>query len=365
MIPSEFKAFAKDVIKNKIKKPVCVISSPGVGKSKILQQVAQEEGCIYVDLRLAQIEPGDAIGIPYQENGITKWARPSWLPEKGPMVLVFEEFNRAPRDIRSAVMQALTENRINEHLFPEDTFIFGAINPDNGNHQVDELDTAYIRRFLMLKLEPNFSDFKKFFSKNPDMVDIVQFLSVEKRFLCQEEKFDLPSSGFRPSSWEDLGKFIPLISQEKPYDLFEVFSGLVGTEAALAFRGFLNSKNSPLTAKEIATDWPNLKKRFSEQKSDEVAFTIDSIAELLGFDEADKPTIDKKFWSEIKFRNILNFWSEIEKEYQVILYKKIDNDKIIELTKKFPAAKPDALKLYQILDTLGIEDDLDVSEKAE
>ena len=55
----------------------------GIGKSDIVKQVTNELGLGFIDLRLAQMEPGDLIGIPYRDGDRTSWAKPEWFPKEG------------------------------------------------------------------------------------------------------------------------------------------------------------------------------------------------------------------------------------------------------------------------------------------
>jgi len=45
--------------------PIFLHSSPGIGKSSIVSQVAKENELGFVDVRLSQMEQSDVAGIPY------------------------------------------------------------------------------------------------------------------------------------------------------------------------------------------------------------------------------------------------------------------------------------------------------------
>ena len=62
--------------------PVFVWGSPGIGKSSIIKQIAEEKGLEFVDLRLSLLDPTDLKGIPFfdQENNQAVWASPNFLP---------------------------------------------------------------------------------------------------------------------------------------------------------------------------------------------------------------------------------------------------------------------------------------------
>ena len=62
--------------------PILIHSSPGVGKSSIVRQVARKLGIGFVDVRLAEMESVDIRGLPSvdKENGVMKWNAPDFWP---------------------------------------------------------------------------------------------------------------------------------------------------------------------------------------------------------------------------------------------------------------------------------------------
>ena len=60
----------------KLKRPMMLWGSPGIGKSDIIQQIGDEEDRPVIDLRLLLMEPTDLRGIPYynKEKNCMDWA---------------------------------------------------------------------------------------------------------------------------------------------------------------------------------------------------------------------------------------------------------------------------------------------------
>ena len=56
---------------------------PGIGKTDIVRQLAEEIGAQLFDLRLTTIEPQDLRGLPYYDHEARKtvWYRPEDLPD--------------------------------------------------------------------------------------------------------------------------------------------------------------------------------------------------------------------------------------------------------------------------------------------
>lgn len=67
------------------KRPVFLWGPPGIGKSEIVVEIANEWGnTLVIDLRMAQMEPTDIRGIPFfnKDLGVMDWAPPIELPSE-------------------------------------------------------------------------------------------------------------------------------------------------------------------------------------------------------------------------------------------------------------------------------------------
>ena len=53
---------------------------PGVGKSQMVAQVAENQNTPLIDIRLSQMEPSDLRGIPFKKGDAVEWAVPAMLP---------------------------------------------------------------------------------------------------------------------------------------------------------------------------------------------------------------------------------------------------------------------------------------------
>ncbi|MFP4449450.1 MAG: AAA family ATPase, partial [Rhodosalinus sp.] len=77
---------------------------PGVGKTQIVQELAEKIGARLFDLRLTTIEPQDLRGLPYYDHDTrrTVWYRPEDLPDDPdrPAVLFLDEITSASPMLR-------------------------------------------------------------------------------------------------------------------------------------------------------------------------------------------------------------------------------------------------------------------------
>jgi hypothetical protein len=137
------------------RRPVLLEGSTGIGKSEVVQALAQRLGVGHVVLDLSLLEPPDLVGLPIVENGTTRYATPRILPREGSGILMLEELNRAERYIQQPALQLLSARALHEYVLPEGWVVFAAINPPTGEYQVSPLDPALRARFLELPVRPD------------------------------------------------------------------------------------------------------------------------------------------------------------------------------------------------------------------
>lgn len=73
MTPTELKAYLNHLVSKHLQISTMIWGSPGIGKSSIVAQVAQEHDIDFVDVRLSQLAPTDLRGLLVAENSISRW----------------------------------------------------------------------------------------------------------------------------------------------------------------------------------------------------------------------------------------------------------------------------------------------------
>jgi hypothetical protein len=132
------------------RRPVLLEGPTGIGKSQIVSEFARVRGLGFVVLDLSLLEPPDLVGLPIMENGRTRYASPAELPRDGCGVLMLEELNRAEIPVMQPALQLLSARRLHTYELPEGWTCVAAINPEDGDYQVNRLDPALRARFLQL-----------------------------------------------------------------------------------------------------------------------------------------------------------------------------------------------------------------------
>lgn len=160
---SEVKAFLLHVLANNQeqeksgfpKTPVCIWGKHGVGKTELVQSLAQEQGWQLAYIAPAQFEEmGDLLGMPCIENGKTVFKAPAWVPtQPGPGILLIDDVNRADDRILRGIMQLLQLYQLVSWQLPPQWDIVLTANPDGGDYSVTPMDDALLTRMMHITLE--------------------------------------------------------------------------------------------------------------------------------------------------------------------------------------------------------------------
>jgi hypothetical protein len=135
---------------------------PGVGKSQVVQQLADRIGAQLFDLRLTTIEPQDLRGLPYYDHAARKtvWYRPEDLPSDPdvPAVLFLDELTAASPYLQPTVYGLLQERRVGRHVLPDTVFIVAAGNAVEDGAIAYEMGTALSDRLVHLHMVAEATD---------------------------------------------------------------------------------------------------------------------------------------------------------------------------------------------------------------
>ena len=137
------------------KTPICIWGRHGIGKTEIVQSLAQELNYAFRYIAPAQFEEmGDLVGMPAIENGRTVFRAPEWVPEsEGPGILLIDDANRADDRILRGIMQLLQNFELVSWKLPPKWQIILTANPDGGDYSVTPMDDAMITRMMHITLE--------------------------------------------------------------------------------------------------------------------------------------------------------------------------------------------------------------------
>ena len=99
--------FLNQIIKNKIQSSLMIWGAPGIGKSSIVESVANSNDLELIDLRISQLAPTDLRGIPVPKDDKAFWFPPEFLPTEGKGILFLDEINAAPPSLTESMLMPL------------------------------------------------------------------------------------------------------------------------------------------------------------------------------------------------------------------------------------------------------------------
>lgn len=221
--------------------PVFIHGSPGIGKSYIVNDIAQSHNLSLIDVRLSQLDAVDLRGIPTISNEQTKWMPPVFLPtdENSEGILFLDELNSAPLSVQAAIYQLVLDRKIGEYTLPKGWRIVCAGNKIDDKGIVFKLPSPLINRMIHIVLEAKFDDFKVWAIQNEIHPFIVGFLGFRPDLLSSE----VPSSTetnpafCTPRAWAMLSKIIKSHSDINAIN--PIVYGTVGYAAGIEFLSFV------------------------------------------------------------------------------------------------------------------------------
>ena len=134
----------------------------GMGKTAIIKQAFEKAGLKYQYFSAATMDPFvDFIGCPKErkdeETGemYLDLVRPKQFANDEVEAIFLDEYNRAPKKVRNAVMELIQFKSINGKKFNNLKVVWTAINPAEDEYDVDVLDGAQKDRFHIFVEVPN------------------------------------------------------------------------------------------------------------------------------------------------------------------------------------------------------------------
>jgi len=262
---SLLKAFSK-------KRPLFLWGPPGIGKSELVADIAQELGGYMIDLRLGQMEPTDIRGIPFynKDSGKMDWAEPVDLPTKEfasqyPIVVLFlDEMNSAAPSVQAAAYQLILNRRSGKYFLPDNVVMVAAGNRESDKGVTYRMPTPLANRFIHQEMRVDFPSYQEWAVNNNIHKDVVGYLSFAKQDLYDFDPKSASRAFATPRSWT----FVSQILEDEDGDddtIMNLIAGTVGEGLAVKFmthrkiagrmpkpEDILSGKEKDLNVKEVS-----------------------------------------------------------------------------------------------------------------
>jgi len=224
-----------------VKRPLFLWGPPGIGKSELVEGIANDLGGLMIDLRLGQMEPTDIRGIPFYNKDIGKmdWAPPVELPDEEtasqyPIVVLFlDELNSAAPSVQSAAYQLILNRRIGKYRLPDNVVMVAAGNRESDKGVTYRMPTPLANRFIHQEMKVDFPSWQEWAVNNRIHKDVVGYLSFAKQDLYDFDAKSASRAFATPRSWT----FVSQLLDDNVDDetLTNLIAGTVGEGLAVKF----------------------------------------------------------------------------------------------------------------------------------
>ncbi|MBO4818804.1 MAG: AAA family ATPase, partial [Firmicutes bacterium] len=176
-------------------RPVLLIGPPGIGKTAIMKQIADETGCGLVAYSMTHHTRQSAIGLPYisqkEYGGIKRPVTEYTMSEivasvyeymeksgKKSGILFLDEINCVSETLEPVILQLLQNKTFGNVSLPEDWIIVTAGNPPEYNKSVREFDMVTLDRVKRIDVEADLDVWKTYAEGHGIHPAIMAYFSV-------------------------------------------------------------------------------------------------------------------------------------------------------------------------------------------
>ena len=219
-------------------------SSPGMGKSSIMQQLAKDYRLKLIDLRLSQCTPEDLNGYPMRDGNKATFTPFDIFPLEGEEIpegydgwlLFLDELTSATKPVHAASYKLILDKMVGSfHLHPQ-CAIAAAGNKMTDRAVVNQMSTALQSRVIHYELEVSYKDwFEYAIQKNLDH-RITGFISYLPSRLMDFRPDHQDKTFPCPRTWEFLSDLIE--GEEVSNKIGARIAGTIGSGVAVEFITF-------------------------------------------------------------------------------------------------------------------------------
>ena len=213
-------------------RPMLLIGPPGIGKTQIMEQVAQECRIGLVAYTITHHTRQSAVGLPFiehklyggKEYAVTEYTmseivasvydriEKSGMPEG---ILFIDEINCVSETLAPTMLQFLQGKAFGNHKIPEGWIIVAAGNPPEYNKSVREFDIVTMDRIRRIDVEPDLPVWKEYAKTAGVHASILSYLNVRPQNFCQIETTVDGKRFVTPRGWEDLSELVWIYEKQE------------------------------------------------------------------------------------------------------------------------------------------------------
>ncbi len=212
-------------------RPIFLLGAPGIGKTAIMEQIAEETGLPLVSYSMTHHTRQSALGLPiieqktyqgeqFQISSYTLSEIIATLYEtmektgKQEGILFLDEINCVSETLAPSMLQFLQYKVFGNHRIPEGWVIVTAGNPPAYNRAVREFDVVTLDRLKVMEIEPDFAAWLQYARESGVHHAIISYLDIRRDAFYRIENSRTGREYVTARGWEDLSEAILLYEEQ-------------------------------------------------------------------------------------------------------------------------------------------------------
>ena len=209
------------VIPPERQRPVLLIGPPGVGKTAVMRQIAEEMNINLVSYTITHHTRQSAIGLPFiarksyggEEHAVTEYTMSEIVAsvydqiERSGIregILFLDEINCVSETLAPTMLQFLQYKMFGTHRVPEGFVLITAGNPPEYNRSVRDFDIVTLDRVKRIDVTADFPVWKEYAYQNGIHGAVTAYLEIRKEHFCRVVNDPDGRHFVTPRAWEDL-----------------------------------------------------------------------------------------------------------------------------------------------------------------
>ncbi|MGN0377905.1 MAG: ATP-binding protein [Suilimivivens sp.] len=212
-------------------RPIFLLGAPGIGKTAVMEQIAQDLSVALVSYSMTHHTRQSALGLPFishreydgMQIEVSEYTMSEIIAsiyevmeESGVKegILFLDEINCVSETLAPSMLQFLQYKVFGRHKVPDGWVIVTAGNPPEYNKSVREFDVVTMDRLKVLSVDADYSVWKEYAQERGLHTAILNFLELKKEYFYKIETTVNGRSYVTARGWEDLSQILTLYEEE-------------------------------------------------------------------------------------------------------------------------------------------------------
>lgn len=212
-------------------RPIFLLGAPGIGKTAVMEQIAQELGIALVSYSMTHHTRQSALGLPFISHreyegmayDISEYTMSEIIAsvyevmEKSGVkegILFLDEINCVSETLAPSMLQFLQYKVFGRHHMPEGWVIVTAGNPREYNRNVREFDVVTLDRLKVMRVEADYEAWKIYAGEKGLHNAVINYLELKKQDFYRMEMTEKGRAYVTARGWEDLSQMLKLYEED-------------------------------------------------------------------------------------------------------------------------------------------------------